>query len=103
MSRQTLAQRLLEGLASQGEMDIAEPSVPLGFALSQQPASQRPPQAGSDTDMDIDMDTDMDDDDPTVRMPPGSITQDMAFTQNVGMVVRFFPAGRRTSSSARRI
>jgi hypothetical protein len=83
MSRQVLAQRLLEGLASQGEMDIAEPPVPLGVALSQQPPSQRP----ADT-MDADMEADDEDVDPTVLMPPGSMAQDLAFTQNVGMVVR---------------
>lgn len=83
MSRQVLAQRLLEGLASQGEMDIAEPPVPLGFALSQQPPSQRHAEQ-----MDAVMEGDNEEDDPSMRMPPGSMAQDMAFTQNVGMVVR---------------
>lgn len=78
MSRQLLAQRLLEGLEAEGEMDIAEPSVPLVLALSQQPPSQH--HARDDTDME-------EEDDSTVRMPPGSMAQDMAFTQNVGMVV----------------
>lgn len=82
MSRQLLAQRLLEGLEAEGEMDIAEPSVPLVLALSQQPPSQH--HARDDTDMDTDME---EEDDSTVRMPPGSMAQDMAFTQNVGMVV----------------
>ncbi|CED84833.1 camk camkl chk1 protein kinase [Phaffia rhodozyma] len=93
MGRAELAQRLLKGLTDAGEMEITEPAVPVGVALSQQSGPSRPVPSSQNADVRMDDDEEDSDGSPAIRMP--ATMPAGQFTQTIGMISQWAPNGQK--------